>query len=542
VVDGEVAPISAFRHLPRGKRPRAICPVCDCEVVFVLGSQTAHHFRHGEGSDCPVKGGETAEHLNTKFYIADVLRRALSEPANRRALRVVEECVGVPEVGLSGCPSRGRFVFAQAWDEVRVERGLAELRPDILLFKDGAPLVAIEVLRTHAVGDEKAVRLAELDVRWIEVPAGEEIYAGERPWSLAQPIPTLRIVPGFRWSCKDCTRIQREHAESQRRGEEERQYRQRLRRRAVRVVDFYSRRKGCTRAMVTLGAEYESDELRSVALAQESTGRILARVRVRAGPNARRAAWTALEARFAAWRDFRVQHGSYADEASGGWVFEEELGGRDPEEAFPRRYARDGDGWTPGWVGVPPMPGWLRPSAPSRSGFAKMLDTMSAPAGTAFASAWAHGTIQYFVRVVDWYSNRGECVRNTLRRYVWPGQAAGIYFGALHWAAGESPPVSAEGPSAAACEEALDSAYRALTEVEEATGCALDSPMRWIPGTDAPAEASAAWPQRMAWSRAADRWVRRHDYDRIRWDLAAPPIPGAAPATPRAPARRAPSR
>lgn len=91
VVDGEVTPTSAFRHLPRGKRPPAVSPLCGREVVFVLGSRTAHHFRHAEGSDCAVKGGETAEHLNTKFYIADLLRRALAEAADRRALRVVEQ-------------------------------------------------------------------------------------------------------------------------------------------------------------------------------------------------------------------------------------------------------------------------------------------------------------------------------------------------------------------------------------------------------------------------------------------------------------------
>jgi hypothetical protein len=222
VVDGDVAPISAFGHLPRGERPRAVCPVCDCEVVFVLGPKTAHHFRHGEGSDCPVKGGETAEHLNTKFYIADVLRRALAELPDRRALRVMEACGGVPEAGMTDCPSEGRFAFARAWDEVRVERGLAELRPDILLLSGGAPLAAIEVLRTHAVGEGKELRLAELGVRWIEVPAGEDIYAGARPWTLARPIPTVRIVPAVRWRCKDCTRIHHEHAEAERRAEEER--------------------------------------------------------------------------------------------------------------------------------------------------------------------------------------------------------------------------------------------------------------------------------------------------------------------------------
>jgi hypothetical protein len=155
-----------------------------------------------------------------------------------------------------------------------------------------------------------------------------------------------------------------------------------------------------------------------------------------------------------------------------------------------------------------------------------MLDTLGAREGIAFAAAWANGTIRFSVRVVDWYSNGGRCVRNTLRRYVWPGQEAGVYFGALHWAMGEAPAVPVEGRSAAACEQALDAAYLSINAAEEANGCALDSPTDWIPGTDAPADALATWPQRMAWDGAAARWVRRHDYDRIRWKVA-PPIPGA---------------
>ncbi len=518
VVDGELAPISAFGHLGRGDRPRAICPVCECDVVFVLGKQTAHHFRHGDGSDCPVKGGETAEHLNTKFYIADLLRRAAPD---RRVLRVTEQCIGVAAVGLD-CSRERAAVFVRGWDDVHVERGLAELRPDVLLMRGGAPLAAIEVYRTHEVGELKALRLTELGVCWIEVPAGEEIYAGARPWTLSRPIPTLRVVPVPESRCADCTRIHREAEERRRRDEMERAYRASLRRRAVRVVDLYRRSGDSERAILTIGAEYVGDTVRSVALVQETTDRILHRIHVRAGPGGRRAAHAALEARFLDWKQFRVGQGNYADEASDGWVYEAELAGRDPDMGFPPRYLRDGDGWSPAWAGVPPMPPELRPSVPTRAGLSRIIDSLDLRAAAAFAAAWANGGVRYAARVVDWYSPDGTCERNVLHRYVWQNRHTGTYLGALRWAAGEAPPLQVEGRSAAACEEALEIEYHRMAEFQDERGCAMDSPMDWIFGGEPTPEGAAVWPQRMAWSVERRCWVRRLDYERVRWAVATP--------------------
>jgi hypothetical protein len=96
------------------------------------------------------------------------------------------------------------------WTSVSVERSLegSGLRPDITIYKGGEPVLAVEVLVTHAVDEQKAEVLKGLGVPWVEVEARESLFSGSEPWGGTKPLPFSRYVradgsPDF-WKCSGC--------------------------------------------------------------------------------------------------------------------------------------------------------------------------------------------------------------------------------------------------------------------------------------------------------------------------------------------------
>lgn len=222
--------VSTWAHLSPRDRPRntatapgaVTCPVCERPVVLKLGRKVVHHAAHAPGDPCVVTQPETALHFNLKCHIAAQLAAAVG---TGRPLRVTEACM----VGQSGlawerryhapapadylrhewladpCEERRERVWLEAWDRVELERRVGDERaariPDVVLYRSGIVVGAIEVFHSHAVDDAKAETLAALEVPWVEVRADEALFATESAWTLDAPLPAYRIGPAGRWRC-----------------------------------------------------------------------------------------------------------------------------------------------------------------------------------------------------------------------------------------------------------------------------------------------------------------------------------------------------
>jgi len=182
-VAGRVANISEFRGTPRGSRPKAVCQLCRRRLTMKLGDERAHHYAHRPGDECSLQNPETALHYNTKHLLASKLRRV-------RLLGVTTKCAW--SFKQARCTSDLSSVAAENWDDVHVESFISPIRPDILLATSGLPMLAIEIRATHAVPNAKAARLADINIPWIEVTAGQECDA----WDPGDLLPVIRYESG----------------------------------------------------------------------------------------------------------------------------------------------------------------------------------------------------------------------------------------------------------------------------------------------------------------------------------------------------------
>jgi len=156
------------------------CPGCRCELVLRRGEVRSPHFAHKAIGFCSP---ETALHQSVKAWIALMLRRRL------RGLRRGIPRLRVPCRGRQhpGDPHADRLCPGEAWlplveldfDQVLVEEATADgLRPDVLLLKQGTPVLGIEVLVTHAVDAAKAAKTSH---PWVEVQ-GTEVLRSPGTW------------------------------------------------------------------------------------------------------------------------------------------------------------------------------------------------------------------------------------------------------------------------------------------------------------------------------------------------------------------------
>jgi hypothetical protein len=175
-------------------------------VILKLGGSNKHHFAHRSDSLCPATNPETALHFNVKLHLARELEAASK-------LRLPRHCVGIAERAGESAGKCHRVVTGLAcedWTSVAVERSLegSRLRPDIAIYKSGEPALAIEVLVTHAVDEQKSRVLKGLGVPWVEVEAGESLFSSSHPWKADKPLPFSRYVRADgapdRWQCRDC--------------------------------------------------------------------------------------------------------------------------------------------------------------------------------------------------------------------------------------------------------------------------------------------------------------------------------------------------
>jgi hypothetical protein len=160
--DGRKVAAAALDPASRRSRAPFRCPGCGDPLVPHLGSVRARHFAHEPGSTCPLTSPETALHLNAKERLLFLCEEAFSE-RGRVVLRA--RC--------PGCRRPMPLDLAEVGDEARDEERLGALRPDVLILRSGRPVLALEVLVTHAVDAEKEAALAALGVPAAEIDARE---------------------------------------------------------------------------------------------------------------------------------------------------------------------------------------------------------------------------------------------------------------------------------------------------------------------------------------------------------------------------------
>lgn len=199
LVNGELRNVSDFASLQPTQRPDAVCPVCNASVVMKLGKQRIHHYAHKTDGPCATHEGESALHLNTKFYLYTQLRTA-------HALTIEQPCTARPE-----CRNVTSQVWVRNWDAIAVEYRLDPYRPDIALFRQGTIIAAVEIVVSHPVGEQKERFFREEQIPWIEVNGSYSVYSGRSRWFSNQP---LRIRGGRgsipAWQCDACTTAQEE--------------------------------------------------------------------------------------------------------------------------------------------------------------------------------------------------------------------------------------------------------------------------------------------------------------------------------------------
>jgi hypothetical protein len=277
-IGGKRVHVSDFAHLRPAERPAVTCPECGDRVTLALGKIRRHHARHREGVECIALHPETALHLNTKYYLADVLSRAAGSGAT---LRIRRQClVGYrpyvtggeatwTETTKDGCPAFDDVVLVPEWDAVRVESRIEDQAghrvPDVVLTRNGGGWVgAIEVFVSHEVDADKAAMFARLEVPWVEVEATDALSDRTSGWTIAEPLrPRASSVP-LAWRC-EAHQLERSREPSRPMAVAERPE-ERTTARAGRVVDLYFANGTWRRVTYRVRAAYAAGGIVRLAL------------------------------------------------------------------------------------------------------------------------------------------------------------------------------------------------------------------------------------------------------------------------------------
>lgn len=147
------------------------CFECKKELVLHKGKKRTH-FQHKADphSSCSGGGPETEEHQKAKQLLADHLDR----------WRFIKNCssCGQRTGETTSFSALGGF-RAKIESSFNVGAEQRRLQPDVTVFHGSEKIAAIEVLKTHAVGDEKRRILSEAGIQVFEVEADQIIDAHE---------------------------------------------------------------------------------------------------------------------------------------------------------------------------------------------------------------------------------------------------------------------------------------------------------------------------------------------------------------------------
>jgi hypothetical protein len=195
IVDGVPRHVSDFASTPVRRRPECFCHHCGERLTMKLGHVLEHHAAHRPGADCPTTHPETALHSDCKLALAAALRDFASPDA---VMSYRLRCVGA---GDEPCSRTTVIQWTGGWDSVHIERRLNDAsRPDILLWRDGSPVGAVEIVVSHALAAAKSESLATLGVPWVEIDADPTRRTGQA-WNFAEPIDARRVNDIVPWRC-----------------------------------------------------------------------------------------------------------------------------------------------------------------------------------------------------------------------------------------------------------------------------------------------------------------------------------------------------
>ena len=166
--DGVMVEVS---EVDSGLACSCICPACERPLQARKGKIRSHHFAHDSsaGEKICTAGLETSIHLMAKQILKDDVSLVLPELTIKQTAedafgRAYTEEMSVEEAGI------------KSFERVELEKRLEDIRPDIIAYIDGSPLL-IEVAVTSFVGKEKKQRIQKLRLPAVEIDLGSVSYA-----------------------------------------------------------------------------------------------------------------------------------------------------------------------------------------------------------------------------------------------------------------------------------------------------------------------------------------------------------------------------
>ena len=141
---------------------KCICPSCKGKLIARKGESNTHCFAHHKPDPNCKYTPETAIHLMAKQILLE-----------NSVIRVSEFDVSVSALGESG----ERFSESEElvkegffhYEKVLSEKIIENIKPDILIYKGGAPVLIVEICVTHAVDSKKLDKIKTLNISCIEI-------------------------------------------------------------------------------------------------------------------------------------------------------------------------------------------------------------------------------------------------------------------------------------------------------------------------------------------------------------------------------------
>lgn len=156
--------------VPRGDKCGCICPSCKAPLRANKGDKKVSYFSHQPGEHPDCQGGfESSIHRMTKQIISEVGRLTFPE----LTVSVSEkDHIGKEHTKTAQVTDSTEHVF----DRVELEKRFDEIRPDIIAYEDGVPML-IEVAVTHFTEKDKKQKIRDNHLYAIEIDLSKVYYS-----------------------------------------------------------------------------------------------------------------------------------------------------------------------------------------------------------------------------------------------------------------------------------------------------------------------------------------------------------------------------
>ena len=155
-------------HISRASRDQKyVCAneACGSEMIVKQGCVRAYHFAHK--NVVITHAGETEIHYNTKHLLCDYIRHHIK----------TKKPVSLEYISKNTGRWSGSQNIIQDADDVKVEATLAtEYHPDVAVFRNGNPILALEVVHTHDLEESAIDYLTQTKLPCIKISITDGIY------------------------------------------------------------------------------------------------------------------------------------------------------------------------------------------------------------------------------------------------------------------------------------------------------------------------------------------------------------------------------